>query len=81
MKVADGFEEAFVGIGMKAASEDVAVYDYDTCASVLISRDGMSADEAYEYLDFNVVGAYVGPDTPMFLYKQSYDETMEQYSS
>ena len=42
MKVADGFEEAFVGIGMKAASEDVAVYDYDTCASVLISRDGMS---------------------------------------
>jgi hypothetical protein len=27
----------------------------------------MSHDEAQEYMDFNVLGAYVGEETPIFL--------------
>jgi len=33
-----------------------------------MNRDGMSYEEAIEYFDFNVTGAYVGEHTPMFIY-------------
>tara|TARA_R110002012_G_scaffold198410_1_gene367303 strand:- start:402 stop:662 length:261 start_codon:yes stop_codon:yes gene_type:complete len=79
MLLADGFEEAFLGPGYRASSEDIAIYNYDACASILVSRDGMSLEEAYEYLDFNVVGSYVGELTPIFLRIQGYEETLEQY--
>ena len=79
MLLADGFEEAFLGPGYRASSEDIAIYNYDACAFILVSRDGMSLEEAYEYLDFNVVGSYVGELTPIFLRIQGYEETLEQY--
>lgn len=48
---------------------DIAVYDYDKCVDILIERDGMSYDEAVDYMEFNVIGAYVGQQTPIFLQK------------
>jgi len=29
--------------------------------------DGLSEDEAVEYLSYNTLGAYVGPDGPLFV--------------
>jgi hypothetical protein len=31
---------------------------------VLMGRDGMTYDEAVEFIDFNVVGGWVGEKTP-----------------
>jgi hypothetical protein len=45
----------------------LAVYDYDLAVKKLIERDGMSYDEAVEWMEFNVVGAWVGPNTPVWL--------------
>ena len=68
---ADGFEAALIGyvtrIGGLDGAEALAVYDYDACVSILMDRDGMSDEEAVEYMDFNVTGAYVGKGTPCFL--------------
>jgi len=36
---------------------------------VLVARDGMSMEEAEEYFEYNVQGAYVGEDTPIFMEK------------
>lgn len=33
----------------------------------LVSRDGMTYEDAQEYYDFNVVGAWVGEATPCFV--------------
>jgi hypothetical protein len=63
---ADGFEGAFIGIGVQFTRE-IAIYDYDDCVKILMERDGMDEEEAIEFLEFNVVGAYVGPHTPVFL--------------
>jgi hypothetical protein len=65
--LADGFEDALVGWVVGACRQPVACYDYDKCAEILVKRDGMDEDEAYEYIDFNVIGAYVGPGTPLFV--------------
>jgi hypothetical protein len=41
-----------------------AVYSYDKCVEVL-ERD-MDYEDAVEYMEFNVTGAYVGEQTPVF---------------
>ena len=46
----------------------MVVYDYAKCCEILVSRDGMSDDEAVEWMEFNVVGAYAGDRTPWFLH-------------
>ena len=64
--LADGFEDALLGYGHQF-NKIIAIYDYHRCVKILIARDGMSEDEALEYMDFNVIGAYVGDHTPVFL--------------
>ena len=71
--LADGFEEALMGYGTRF-THDVAVYSKRKCLEVLVERDEMSRDEALEYFDFNVSGAYVGENTPVFLEDEEYDD-------
>tara|TARA_R110000824_G_scaffold242124_1_gene430821 strand:- start:216 stop:470 length:255 start_codon:yes stop_codon:yes gene_type:complete len=69
--LADGFEKALVGVGRRCSRPDVAVYDVCMMVEVLMARDGMSHTEAVEYLEFNVVGAWVGEQTPIYLYPEA----------
>ena len=62
---ADGFEEAFIGYSWRFSDGPLATYDRDMCIEILM-RD-MDHDEAVEYFEFNVVGAWVGERTPVFL--------------
>lgn len=64
--LADGFEEAFIGLVWRLGMEPVAMYDYDRCLEILIGRDGLSEEEAIEHLEYNVMGAWVGDRTPAF---------------
>ena len=64
--MADGFEEALIGFGTRFNSP-VTIYDLNKCISVLVERDGMSYEEAQEHMDYNVLGAYVGEETPVFI--------------
>lgn len=62
--IVNGFEEAFLGYATQF-NTTFAVYDREKCIDIL-SRE-MSYDEAVEYFEFNVQGAYVGENTPAFL--------------
>lgn len=63
---ADGFDEAIVGIG-RQFNKNLVIYDEDKCIEILMERDGMSEEEAIEFFEFNVVGAYVGEYTPIYV--------------
>jgi hypothetical protein len=65
--LADGFEAAFCGICRRFGMEPVAAYDLDHCLLILRTRDGMSEEEAVEFFEFNVIGAWMGDGTPVFL--------------
>ena len=65
--LADGFETAIIGLAHSAARESVVAYDHDKCIQILMDRDGMDRETAQEFFDFNVVGAYVGPASPVFV--------------
>jgi|ETNvirnome_2_300_1030623.scaffolds.fasta_scaffold01500_8 hypothetical protein len=65
---ADGFDEALIGtvsIWGKEGQATVALYDYEACVAILM-RDALSREDAEEYLQFNTLGAYVGPLTPAY---------------
>ncbi|CAB4156397.1 hypothetical protein UFOVP658_61 [uncultured Caudovirales phage] len=65
--LADGFDEAMIGVSQRMNEPLLAVYSYDKMVDVLIERDGLDYDEATEYLDFNVIGAWVGEKTPIIV--------------
>ena len=62
---AEGFEGAFIGMFRRFGQQEVALYDYDKCISILM-KDGLSYEEAAEHFEFNVIGAWVGEGTPGF---------------
>ena len=64
---ADGFDDAIIGLAYRAGSAPLVAYSISQCIQVLMDRDGMSYDEAVEYFNFNVVDAYVGEGTPIFV--------------
>jgi hypothetical protein len=61
--IADGFNEAVVGVDMKSMR---LIYSVSKCLYILIQRDKMSEMEALEYFNFNVEGAYMGEQTPIW---------------
>lgn len=69
MKQWDGCEDAIIGEGQRCGSEPVLVYDYDKLVKIF-EKQGMRQDEAIEWVDFNILGAYIGEDTPIILFKQ-----------
>lgn len=66
---ADGFEDAILGVGQRCGSPLLVVYDADKCIDILVKRDGMTVDEANEFFSFNTLGAYVGENTPLFVWR------------
>ena len=64
----DGLRGAIVGVAQRCGQPDVVAYDYEKAVQLIQQQcDDCSYEEAVEYLEFNVCGAYVGKTTPVFL--------------
>ena len=57
------FADAFVGV----IDDSIAVYERDKVIEVFMNRDGISDIEAVEWFDYNVQGAYIGEQTPLYI--------------
>lgn len=64
--LADGLDDAFVGIDISDGDHPRAVYSIEKCIDVL-AKD-MTREEADEYFWYNTAGAYVGQQTPVFIH-------------
>ena len=65
--LADGYEDAILGVIQGACRPTVVCYDYSRCMEIL-THQGMSEADADEWLQFNTTGAYLGEQTPFFLH-------------
>lgn len=65
--LADGFDEALIGFSQRMNEPMLAVYAYEKMVQILMDNDDLSYDDAVEYVDFNVVGAWVGEQTPIIV--------------
>jgi len=71
---ADGFDDALLGAAeLKPSGVIVLVYSKSLAIHILMKRDSMDYDEALEYYEFNVVGAYVGIKTPIWVEDEFFD--------
>jgi hypothetical protein len=62
--LADGFADAFIGIG-RQFGKPIAVYSRRKCIEVLMQT--MDEEQAEEYFEFNLAGAWIGDTTPIYL--------------
>ena len=64
--IADGFDEAILGVYVHDDNPKV-IYDSHKCVDMLMEQ-GMTNDDAQEYFDYNISGAYMGEKTPLFIH-------------
>ena len=63
--VADGHDHAILGL-VEVGDNVVVAYSEGKIIEGLVN-DGMTEDEAVEYYEFNIKGAYMGPTTPIYV--------------
>ena len=61
------FDAAILGVAERIGMSPIVAYDTAKILDILCERDGMDDDEALEYFEFNIAGAYVGDRTPIFI--------------
>lgn len=60
---ADGYDDCIIGLTFRG---DVLVVMYGTLKIITKLTKDMSEEEAWEFFEFNISGAYVGERTPIF---------------
>jgi hypothetical protein len=70
----DGFDDAIIGY---EPNSQRLVYDRDKMIMIAVEDMEMDHQDAVEYLEYNVWGAYVGEQTPIYVEMGSYDEIVD----
>ena len=60
----DGYDEAIIGLAERCGSVPVVAYDYLKLAEKEV-RDGMEIEDALEWVETNLIGAWLGHKTPI----------------
>jgi|TARA_R110000868_G_scaffold94436_1_gene260504 hypothetical protein len=68
---ADGFDEAVIGVVERLGTQAIC---YDTEKVIEILMRDMSEEDAWEYFQYNIAGAWVGEHTPFFLTRDSFEK-------
>ena len=69
----DGHDNAIIGpafIWHNQTHTSVLVYNAETIRDNLVREDGMSLEDAREFIEFNIEGAYAGPHTPVLVWPE-----------
>ena len=74
IQLAYGFEEAFLGVCAVFGRPPLAAYDRDKCIEIIAARsdkgeltDEEVYDEAVEFFESHIAGAWIGDSTPVYL--------------
>ena len=64
----DDCDEAIVGVAERCSQPPLVVYDYDMLVNVFLSQ-GMTYEDARDWISFNIAGAWIGDQTPLILHR------------
>lgn len=65
--ICDGFDEAIIGMAERPNLGPVVAYSVEKIIEILVTRDGMTHEEALEYYYYNIACAWMGEFTPVFI--------------
>lgn len=63
----DGCDDAIVGCVTRPNLEPLVAYSYDRLIDIHVAQ-GMTYEEAMEFVEYNIVGLWAGERTPVVLY-------------
>jgi len=63
----DGFDDCIVGVATRFGMNPVLAYDRCKMIEKMVKEDKMTYLEAEEYFDYNIIGAWMGENTPLFI--------------
>lgn len=67
----DNYDFALVGVCMTWHGNmlvERCIYDGMAIVEAMVEQDGMTEEDAIEFIDFNIVGAFVGESTPIVMW-------------
>ena len=64
--LADGFDDAVIGVAEDFLPKPRVIYSVTKCIKILMERDGMTDEEAFDHFTYNVSGGWVGEQTPIW---------------
>ena len=68
------YEDAFIGI----SHDDRAIYDWEKMVEYLINKQGMTEEEAIEWIDYNTIRSLSYYDNaPIIMYPHSIEDIRE----
>lgn len=62
----DGFDDCIIGVVESFGGLTQLLYDKQKMLTKLMERDGMTEEDATEFFDFNIIGAYTSPQDPIY---------------
>ena len=65
--ILDGLNDAIVGV----SDCGLLIYDYDKTIKIFMERDGMTTEEAIEWIDYNVMGVQCNEKGFIMMYDRS----------
>lgn len=63
----DGADAAIIGYAQRCGEPVVVVYDYQRLVAVFMQH-GMDEEQSREWVDVNIVGAWMGKGTPIVMH-------------
>lgn len=65
---AAGLDLAIIGVAEGIGIEPCVAYSFEKSV-LLLMQQGMTEEEAIEHIDVNLIGAYVGGNTPIVIHE------------
>lgn len=66
LRIMDGYDDCIIGMMERFGLAPVFAYSRQKVLAKLVS-EGMTEEEAEEFYEYNMLGAYVGEETPCFV--------------
>ena len=63
------FDKAVIGHFSRCGKPLVIAYDVEKVIGVMMKKDSMNREDAEEFFQFNMEGAWCGEGTPAFVYR------------
>jgi hypothetical protein len=70
----DGLDDAIIGVTNRTDRPgivDLLVYDYEKIVQIISDDQELSRADAIDFVEFNIVGAWMGPGTPVVIHTNS----------
>lgn len=62
----DGYDDCILGMFSRFGMVPLLAYDKEKMLKKMV-KDGMTYEEALEFFDYNIIGAWMGETTPVFI--------------